>query len=722
MIFSSDNPIANIEKDMLNRKNYIDKICRIIHEVCSDSSFTISIEGKWGEGKTSVLNFLKNKLSEDNSNNSKGLWRWLKRLCNNNYNRLNVHVVDFNPWLLGKKELFLQELLEVMIQVVKKSSMKDKGKLLNALDSYSKYLSVLSGISAISYASNIITTYVNERKKLTEKSVSDLKKNLINLLKKSNDKIVIFIDDVDRLYPAEIYEVIRIIKSAFDLPNVYFVIAFDTEYLTESLENLEIPLATSFLDKIIQVRLPLPSAFDEDTKSILVQRVIDSYNFVLKKNLNNISQNSLYELYNVAGFKNLVETPRDLQRMSNTLSLVVDTFGDEIVFVDLMAISLIIAKYPNVYRFIVDFQDYFTGYSMLLESKGFTEQHVENEYEEILSTISKRNDLVKVISFLFPNCLGKIKNNSFDRVSNIMMGRVSSPLLINALSMFFIEDHKISSEKVFDFFKKAISYELIGKLSPHSFKQYLRDVKFLSDYINHDEINMDVIFENFTTIIHHSLSVDDEYEWNFRTSFLQSSPFQEVGILIDEILNKIGCERKCSTIERLLYDPYGVFVAPNLIEENKSSIAEFLSTQDPHVDENYSSCSKLASVSYDFNIVVENIANQIDNDKLNYKYSLHLFSFISRHSPSNCKEIFEVIARDCHAIDCFIEVLTTIAISMPKGKRFDYSKRKDILSKYCADEELKQIANSRYSDDTISPYVRGAWESVIKEQEVVVEW
>jgi predicted KAP-like P-loop ATPase len=55
-----DTPILNVADDLLNRDNFVESLKQsIINYSDNDESLTIGLYGKWGEGKTSVINLLK---------------------------------------------------------------------------------------------------------------------------------------------------------------------------------------------------------------------------------------------------------------------------------------------------------------------------------------------------------------------------------------------------------------------------------------------------------------------------------------------------------------------------------------------------------------------------------------------------------------------------------------------------------------------------------------
>lgn len=70
-----DLPILDATEDKLESKKYVKSLARFIEK--SDTPFTIAIQGEWGSGKTSIMNMLKNELSQDEGNKKKYETIWL---------------------------------------------------------------------------------------------------------------------------------------------------------------------------------------------------------------------------------------------------------------------------------------------------------------------------------------------------------------------------------------------------------------------------------------------------------------------------------------------------------------------------------------------------------------------------------------------------------------------------------------------------------------------
>jgi hypothetical protein len=110
--FSPDNPVSNPIEDKFNRYPFASRIARVISERADPSSLVIGIYGPWGDGKTSVLNFIKRELANDPK----------------------IVVVSFNPWRFGDESVLLKSFFATLASALQQSlttRAENLGKLLN---------------------------------------------------------------------------------------------------------------------------------------------------------------------------------------------------------------------------------------------------------------------------------------------------------------------------------------------------------------------------------------------------------------------------------------------------------------------------------------------------------------------------------------------------------------------------------------------------------------
>jgi predicted KAP-like P-loop ATPase len=244
--FHTDQPITG-EKDspdLLNRGEFAERVAKSLILEKNSPGLIVSLEGKWGYGKTSTINLITHHIKK---------WKKTDKPI----------VFNFNPWMIGNAEKIVQEFLVQFAAVVgsidRGKNLKDVAKQLLA---YSNVFDVMKFIlSAEPWASITkgVFTKVGEATKrigeLKEPNYEEKRNAVIKALAKINKPIVVFIDDLDRLPPEEVYQMIRVIKVIADFPRTAFVLAFDPICIEESLEKFQIKEPSAYLDKIAQVKL-----------------------------------------------------------------------------------------------------------------------------------------------------------------------------------------------------------------------------------------------------------------------------------------------------------------------------------------------------------------------------------------------------------------------------------------------------------------------------------
>ena len=193
--FLTDSPIEKSTEDILNRSIQAkDLVAKMLATDTTKEAFTLGIVAPWGEGKTSIIKLMQNYIPKEYIS------------------------ITFNPWIYRKKSnlttLFFDEL---------KNSIKPYSPTLAS--NIDKYADLLSNVNnGWTQFSAYLLRISNE--KTTSEQYQILKDNI----KKLSRKIIVFIDDIDRLNSEEIEEMLRLVRNGSNLPNMYFVLAYDKNY------------------------------------------------------------------------------------------------------------------------------------------------------------------------------------------------------------------------------------------------------------------------------------------------------------------------------------------------------------------------------------------------------------------------------------------------------------------------------------------------------------
>lgn len=300
-----DLPIDTMESDLFDLDRYYTGLADFIKKC--ETPLTIALQGDWGSGKTSMMNMIMGKLTEPN----------LKCLYFNTW-----HYAQFS----SEDDLSIAFLSELTTEVLKSVSAPEK--IVNTFSSMMKNIFKKTKINA-SYSllncSVQMETDFEELFNLNSSFYQDIKKftkefeiAIHSFVKKAPRRIVIFIDDLDRLNPERAVELLEIIKIFLDVPGCIFVLAIDYEVVTLGVskkygEGLMYQKGKSFFDKMIQVPFRIPVAFYKMDKLLMTS--FESMGIDLNEDSQIISD----IIKNSVG-----ANPRTVKRLLNTFELIRD--------------------------------------------------------------------------------------------------------------------------------------------------------------------------------------------------------------------------------------------------------------------------------------------------------------------------------------------------------------------------------------------------------------
>jgi hypothetical protein len=165
-------------------------------------------------------------------------------------------------------------------------------------------------------------------------------------------RIIVLIDDVDRLNKTELLSLLRLIRTVADLPYVTLVIAMDDGRVRDVLKD-----ATSegygqgYLDKIIQVPLHVPSPERHFITNELVAQLRSTFKARGRKLPDELEPNPFFEQEALRLLSSLIRTPRDLARYINGVRMLLLAGEDPDVYeLDAAFIEALHIFYPDVYE------------------------------------------------------------------------------------------------------------------------------------------------------------------------------------------------------------------------------------------------------------------------------------------------------------------------------------------------------------------------------------
>jgi predicted KAP-like P-loop ATPase len=390
--YISDNPQKDPKADLFRRWPFAKRIANTISNRTDSSSMVIGIYGNWGEGKTTVLNFIETELLQDNSN-----------IC-----------VKFNPWLFSTEAQLILSFFNTLAKALDKSLPTRKEKIGKFLSKYGSLIAPLSVSPVPLFEFSPGKTLQELGKQLSSVELDELKERIQSILKAEKKRIVILMDDIDRLDKQEIYNIFKLVKLTADFEYTAYILAFDyhmvANALSERYSGNKTDAGASFLEKIIQVPLILPKADEISLRQLCFQGVDQA----IKDAEIELTESQVQEFVRhfVDGLEIRLNTPRMAKRYTNALAFALPILKGEVNPVDLMLTEGIRVFYPQLYDFIRIHPEMFHGVITSGHNTEKEKEKIRNSINELLSLYSgdETAKARSLLETLFPKLKGVFGN------------------------------------------------------------------------------------------------------------------------------------------------------------------------------------------------------------------------------------------------------------------------------------------------------------------------
>jgi len=399
MVYNSDIPISTQADDILGRASYARNLAQTITKYGIVDSLCIGLLGPWGCGKTSVLNMMLEEIER------------LDRDAN------TLSVIRFEPWNFTTTDQLLNQFF--MLLANKLMSSKDKninvigtaiaeyGDAFDALGIIPVWGNTLAGLSKT--GARFLAGKLN--KGTARKGIQEQKKVVEQLLRKFDKKLLIVIDDIDRLSNDQIRQVFQLVTAVAKFPNTIYLLAFDREVVVKALEKIQEGNGNAYLEKVIQVPISVPEISRNKREQVLFSRLDDIVKAYEMRFDTSYGQRAFS-----ACIRPYITSIREVNRLSNLLQFKLASISQEVNFVDMVSLTTLEIVFPEVYEWIKHNKSLLTGmweYGTTPYSWDAKEQAIYQESRDELqniiakcgygSTQEQINRLCSCIKTLFPN-------------------------------------------------------------------------------------------------------------------------------------------------------------------------------------------------------------------------------------------------------------------------------------------------------------------------------
>ena len=442
-----DKPIESGEEDVFKLKGEAEKIAKEIRARNRAKTCSIAITAPWGGGKSSFLNLIRKQINED-----------------------EFEIVYFVP----RDSKSVQAIQEDFFSMIACVLAKYDSRCSHIIKDYMASLQLIDNRSIVERLLSLYRIWDKD-------SLKDSIKESFAALKK---RVLVIIDDFDRLSKEEILEVLKLIDGNAAFTNLIFLTAYDKEQVNRVLGDTYQTPDACFVDKFFDVEFAIPfrkyEVISNYIKATLCKQL--AANDSEGENIQRVitDQTSI--------FKEYIPTLRDAKRYINQVLLDFEPIRGEVFIHDFLLLQLVKYRYPELYKGIFKQKYFEIGYKFLyLKTDDDLEKANGKEIRKILP----------VLKLLFTQVDDNDKN-TYRRICerkcfyNYFANQIYSALRISEMKVLFemewteakmkIDKWAVSKDEIEDFVQYLANQDM-GSFNEESFIRYVDLVTYTADKV-----------------------------------------------------------------------------------------------------------------------------------------------------------------------------------------------------------------------------------------------
>lgn len=471
------NPLLEIEKtteieDAYQRNDGCESVYKII-KTCffKEHSFAVGITGSWGSGKTTYINALKLGFKESKE---------------------DISIIDFEPWKNDSPSLIIKSFFALL-------KINLKPYISNISIPIDRYVSSLLDCDDVSIKTKLLLKTFYMFSMADKKSPYDQIKECLFTTK---HRVVVFIDDIDRLDKSEIKEVLRLIRNTANFPYIQFIVAYDKDYIISALKDSGIESPTNYLEKFFNLEITLPMYENRIICSQLEKRLLEDMNELGFKDVDKTIHEMIYTQFkgdNDSTQRFLIPTIltniRDVIRFKNSFYISIQMIKDlyfekklELEIEDLFYLELLRYRYNDVYMILRN-----RPTTILTYEKSDDKYNYNKDYLISINTnlfdIYNQSIITQILEYLFSGNNNKYNLCKRRYYSNYFMMRFDNKMFteIDFMSLGGLTGIELS-DKVEQMYEEKYEFEFkfqIGYILENIYKIDPSDehvINYTSDY------------------------------------------------------------------------------------------------------------------------------------------------------------------------------------------------------------------------------------------------
>lgn len=349
----NDWPIESAEEDIFDLKDEAEKIATNISNVDRKKTWSFAVTAPWGTGKTSFMNMIIEQVKTKHKD--------------------EFEFVQFNPRDCKSYQSIQEEFFALIACVLAKYD----SRCSSAVKDYMASLQLIDNRGIIE---KIASFY-----KIWDKT--ELKENIGKSFECLNKRVLVVIDDFDRLSKEEVLEVLKLIDSNAAFKNLLFLTAYDKKQVNKSLGDAYKTEDACFVDKFFSLEFQIPSR----PYTYISQFIID--NMCAMINADSTEKNLITSVVNnnKGLIQKYVPTLRDAKRYVNQVVMDYERVRGDVLISEYLLVELLKYRYPDSLKKLYK-KEY-------IERGGF---FADNGIYYLKENIEQQTEGIDVIEALFP--------------------------------------------------------------------------------------------------------------------------------------------------------------------------------------------------------------------------------------------------------------------------------------------------------------------------------
>ena len=374
----ADNPIQRPEDDLLGRASLARKFATQLRLIDASQGLVVGVLGPWGSGKTSFVHLVRSYLQS-----------------------IEIEVVEFNPWMFsGAEQLLKSFFTELSAQLRLRAGLADVAR---AVAEYGEFFTDLGWVPVVGpwiERARMITKLVSKASKRRRQGIAHHRKRVETALFNRKERIVVLLDDLDRLTNSEIRDMFKLVRLTANFPNMVYIVAFDRTRVEQALEDQGLP-GRDYLEKILQIAIDLPAV----AETVMNERIFRSIEDVVYRieNHRRFDEHLWPDVY-FEVIRPLIKNIRDVRRYALAAHSTLGDIGNQVAVVDVLGLEAIRVFLPDVFRGLHGCMDALTTTSGWDDYAPQASDESKHQIDKLIEAAGDQSGVVRsLVGRLFPS-------------------------------------------------------------------------------------------------------------------------------------------------------------------------------------------------------------------------------------------------------------------------------------------------------------------------------